>query len=111
MKTNLHIKWIVNFAIGKNKITTAEAASFSIDLVEYCFLKAPERFRKELAKKAVVTGRKDIVEMGIAMGAHINPSFLGHGDIEKIAKQCDVEMFKLLLKTITFGYEWVCPIT
>ena len=97
-------------AIGKNKITSTEAASCSFELAEYSYLKAPEDFQKELIKKAAANGRKDIEEMGLAMGARINPLALRNDDSEKIAKQCDTEMFNILLKTITFGFIWVCSI-
>ena len=86
-------------AIGKNKITTAEAASSSFELAEYCFFKAPDNFKKQVVKKAAVKGRKDIVEMGHAIGIDISESMsLGRirNNVVKIAKAGDLEMLKLL---------------
>ena len=92
-------------AIGKNKMTTAEAASFSLELAEYCFLKAPEDFQTKVVEKAILKEKTDIIEMGIAMGVDdINklwlPSRGGYptnpGEIA--AAKGNLEMFKLLLE-------------
>ncbi|GFH53307.1 hypothetical protein CTEN210_09783 [Chaetoceros tenuissimus] len=86
-------------AIGKNKITTAEAASTSFELAEYCFFNAPEDFKRQVVKKAVETGRKDIVEIGEAMGIEISESMspeIIRNNLVKIARRGDLEMIKLL---------------
>ena len=89
-------------AIGKNKVTTAEAASSSFELAEYCFLKAPEDFQRRVVNKAIRKGRKDIVILGNAMGIGlieaIRCSNSGGRIFDEIAKEGDLEMFKLLLE-------------
>ena len=88
-------------AIGKNKITTAEAASSSFDLAEYCFFKAPVVFQKRVVRKAAVKGRKDIVEMGHAMGIELEKlvnsgSRSGESNLFKIARRGDFEILQFL---------------
>ncbi|GFH53311.1 hypothetical protein CTEN210_09787 [Chaetoceros tenuissimus] len=84
-------------AIGRNKITTAigDVAPFSFDLAEYCFLYAPVGFQKEVVRNAIWHGKKDIVEMGHAMGVDIKESICWV-EIKEAARRGDLEMFKLL---------------
>jgi hypothetical protein len=91
--------------LEKNKITTAEAASFSLELAEYCFFKAPADFKKNVVKKAILKEKTDIVEMGIAMGVHdINERWLAAGSgypknpREIAAATGNLVMFKLFLE-------------
>ena len=49
-------------AIGRNKMTTAEAASTCFELAEYCFFEAPEDFQEKLLCKAAVKGSYEIVK-------------------------------------------------
>ncbi|GFH53314.1 hypothetical protein CTEN210_09790 [Chaetoceros tenuissimus] len=88
-------------AIGKNRVTSTEAVVSSFDLAEYCFFKAPVVFQKRVVRKAAVKGRKDIVEMGHAMGMELEKlvnsgSRSGESNLFKIARRGDLEMLQFL---------------
>ncbi|GFH53316.1 hypothetical protein CTEN210_09792 [Chaetoceros tenuissimus] len=85
-------------AIGKNKITTAEAASSSSEMAEYCFFKAPKDFQKQFVRKAISKGKLDIVGLGYAMGVDVNELTLYSYGFGEIAKKGNLEMFQLLLE-------------
>ncbi|GFH53313.1 hypothetical protein CTEN210_09789 [Chaetoceros tenuissimus] len=85
-------------AIGRNKVTTAEAASTSFDLAEYFFLHAPDEFHKRVVKSAILRGKVDIVEVGHAMGIDVKELFLHKEDIVgDMLRRGDLEMFILLV--------------
>lgn len=50
-------------AVDRNKVTTADSASSSMELAEHCFLYAPDEFQKKLFVIVARAGRQDIVEM------------------------------------------------
>ncbi|GFH53336.1 predicted protein [Chaetoceros tenuissimus] len=86
-------------AIGRNKFTTAAAASFSFELAEYCFFKAPEKFQEQLVRKAVRKGKVDIVEIGLAMGVDLKKTLLyvEGGVLQDVVKHGSLEMLKFLI--------------
>ncbi|GFH53320.1 hypothetical protein CTEN210_09796 [Chaetoceros tenuissimus] len=87
-------------AIGKNKLTTVEAASSSFQMAEYCFFKAPERFQWKTLRKAIRKGRTDIAYIGHAMGIDVKEvtRYYTGGIFREIAQKGNLEMFKLLLE-------------
>ena len=84
-------------AIGRNRTTKAigHVAPFSFDLAEYCFFNAPVRFQEIVLRNAIWHGKKDIVELGHAMGVDIKESICSE-EIGEIARRGDLGMFKLL---------------
>ena len=83
-------------AIDMNKITTVEAASFSLELAEYCFFKAPEDFQRRVVNRAIREGKIDIVEMGDAMGVDVKKLWGHSREIVEVARRGDLEMLKFI---------------
>jgi hypothetical protein len=55
--------------IGRNKRTTADAVSNDVFLTEYGFINnAPTEFMNEVCRKAIMKGRKDIIECATVFG-------------------------------------------
>ncbi|GFH53215.1 hypothetical protein CTEN210_09691 [Chaetoceros tenuissimus] len=81
-------------AIGRNKVTTPEAASTSMELAEHCFFYAPDEFNKQVLTKAALNGRQDIVNFGHAMGVEFR--FRDDEAPLEIAKKGDLGMLQLL---------------
>ncbi|GFH53312.1 hypothetical protein CTEN210_09788 [Chaetoceros tenuissimus] len=83
-------------AIDRNKITTVEAASFSLELAEYCFFKAPEDFQRRVVNRAIREGRIDIVEMADAMGVDVKNLSRFSREIVEVARKGNLEMLKFI---------------
>lgn len=82
-------------AIGRNKVTTPEAASTSMELAEHCFFYASDKFNEKVLTKAVLNGRQDIVTMAHGLGVK-TPIFHLDGAIFEITEKGDLEMLQLL---------------
>lgn len=84
-------------AIDRNKATTADATSSSIELAEYCFLNAQDTFQAKILVKAAIKGRRDIVVMGHALGVNVDKAFQGNSyALVEITKRGDLEMVQFL---------------
>ncbi|GFH53327.1 hypothetical protein CTEN210_09803 [Chaetoceros tenuissimus] len=97
-------------AIGKNKFTTAEAASSSFELAEYCFFEAPDDFLKKIVKNAIRKGKRDILELGHAMGIDVEELTRFNTEFREIAEKGDIDMFKLLLEKDVEISSWLYQI-
>ncbi|GFH53333.1 hypothetical protein CTEN210_09809 [Chaetoceros tenuissimus] len=84
-------------AIGRNKFTTAEAASFSFALAEDCFLKAPEDFQEEVVRNVASKGKLDILELGHAMGIDVKKAMQRNmKSFNSITQKGDLKMLQYL---------------
>ena len=83
-------------ALVRNKVTTVEAASSSLELAEHCFLAAPNEFQVELFRIAARKGRQDIVAMAAQiLGVDIN-DWINYKDLKEITSKGDLGMLLLL---------------
>ncbi|GFH53190.1 hypothetical protein CTEN210_09666 [Chaetoceros tenuissimus] len=83
-------------AIGRNKVTTIEAALSSMELAEHCFLYAPDKFQKELFRIAARNGRQDILEMAIQISGEDVNGLINTKDVMEISKKGDLDMLLFL---------------
>ena len=83
-------------AVDRNKVTTVDAASTSMELAEHCFLNAPDWFQKELFRSAAMKGRHDIVRMAAEISGVDMNGWIGQYDIGEITKKDDLGMLVLL---------------
>ena len=82
-------------AIQRNKVTTATAASTSMELAELFILNAPPIFQRDLCAKAALNGRLDILQMSDALGIDIKESS-DEKVIVEVTKQGNLDVLKFL---------------
>lgn len=79
-------------AIGRNKVTTPEAALTSFELAEHCLLYAPVEFQKALCRKAARNGNQEIVTMAVKISDININDWIEDEDVEEITKKGDLDM-------------------